>query len=94
MASPVLPLCLLVEDYQPEHDQILDELQCVSLNCHHANMSQPMIHHLHARDTRVMVYTVNDVERVKALLGMGIDGLFTDNLAVMARHFPDALAVH
>ena len=41
---------------------------------------------------RLMVYTVNDVERVRDLLALGVDGIFTDQLELMARHFPQKLS--
>ena len=39
-----------------------------------------------------MTYTVNETSRVSALLAMGVDGIFTDNLEVMAKTFPAKLS--
>ena len=87
-AAADLPMTLLAEKYQPELDAVLDELQCRAFGCEHNNVNADMLRHLHARDIRVMVYTVNDVARAAALLALGVDGLFTDNLAEMAEYFP------
>lgn len=87
-----LPIGLLVGDYAREHDVLLDELDAVSLNCHYRCIDVDMVRHLHARGTRVMVYTVNDIDRVAELMKIGVDGIFTDNLDGLARHFPDARA--
>ncbi len=85
-----LPIGLLVENYRREHDLLLDELDAVSLNCHHRCIDVDMVQHLHARGTKVMVYTVNDIDRAAELMEIGVDGIFTDNLDGMAQQFPDA----
>ena len=38
-----------------------------------------------------MTYTVNEADRVSALLAIGVDGVFTDQLELMARKFRDQL---
>jgi glycerophosphoryl diester phosphodiesterase len=93
-AAPHLPMALLVEAYLPAHDALLAELGSVSLNCNEANINRQIVEHLHARDTRVMVYTVNDEARAAALFQLGVDGIFTDNLAAMAKQFPRGLLAH
>lgn len=93
-AAAHLPMALLTEAYQPEHDALLDELDAISFNCNQANINRQIVEHLHARGTRVMVYTVNDEERAAALFQLGVDGIFTDNLAGMAKQFPQGLSAH
>ncbi len=93
-AAPMLAFGLLVEKYLPGHDAILDDLKCVSLNCHHENVNAEMLQHLHERGQRVLVYTVNDAAHAAELFTLGVDGIFTDNLEVMARRFPNGLAAH
>jgi glycerophosphoryl diester phosphodiesterase len=94
LAAAHLPIALLMEAYQPEHDALLDELGAISFNCNEANINRQIVEHLHARGTRVMVYTVNDTARAAALFQLGVDGIFTDNLAAMAEKFPQGLSAH
>ncbi len=93
-AAPHLPIGLLVESYLPIHDSLLDELGAIALNCDHANINSQLVQRLHARGTRVMGYTVNDETRAAVLFAMGVDGIFTDNLATMAESFPQGLSAH
>ena len=38
-----------------------------------------------------MLYTVNDVERAARLLDAGVDGIFTDELELFAKRFPQLI---
>jgi glycerophosphoryl diester phosphodiesterase len=89
-----LPFGLLVEEYLPAHDAILDELECVSLHCEHTTLNADIVQHLHARSTRVLTYTVNHVDQAAALFKLGVDGIFTDQLSDMAAKFPKGLSAH
>ncbi len=91
VAAPNLPMGLLVEKYLPEHDAILDELNCASIGCEHSNVSTGMVRHLHDRGVHVMAFTANRVDLVAALFDLGVDGVFTDQLDLMAHKFPSAL---
>lgn len=89
--APNLPIGLLVEVPAEKHLTFLDELGAVSLHCHHEKVTAELVHFFHRHNYRVMSYTVNEPSRVRALLDMGVDGIFTDNLAVLAQQFPEQL---
>lgn len=86
--APGLDLGLLVLDFRPEHIALLETLSCVSLHCHHETAAPAMVEALHGKGYRVMVYTVNAVERARELLAWGVDGIFTDQLQDMRAAFP------
>jgi glycerophosphoryl diester phosphodiesterase len=87
-AVPNLLIGVLVEIPEAAHLALLEELGAVSMHCDHEYISADLVRLFHQNGYRVMAYTVNEPARVTALLDMGVDGMFTDNLAVMAAHFP------
>ena len=92
IAAPSLPSALLVERYAKSDDDVLAELGCVALNCAWEAVEPSMLAHLHARGLHVMAYTVNDVAVAEQLFALGVDGIFTDALDVMAARFGSSLA--
>lgn len=93
-ASSTQPLMLLVESYETLHDAIVLDLECVAVCADHLHINSDIVAHLHQLGVRVLVYTVNEVERVVDLQAMRIDGVCTDALDVMSRAFPNLLAAH
>ena len=90
-AAPDLPMGLLVGIPEDKHLAFLEELGAVSIHCHHEPLTVELVRFFHRHGYRVMTYTVNEPTRAAALLGMGVDGIFTDNLEAMARQFPAQL---
>lgn len=90
-AAPGLPMGLLVEVPEAQNLVLLERLGAVSVHCNQRYVSADLVRLFHGRGYRVMTYTVNEPSRVAALLDLGVDGIFTDNLAVMARQFPEQL---
>ncbi len=45
------------------------------------NVTPGLVNRAHAAGKRVHVYTVNNVEDIKRLVGLGVDGIFTDDPA-------------
>ena len=90
-ASPLLPMGLLVGVPEDNHLAFLAELGAVSMHCHHQHMTAELVRYLHRHGYRVMTYTVNELSRLGELLEMGVDGVFTDNLHEIAKHFPEQL---
>jgi len=90
-AAPDLPMGLLVTVPGEEHLSLLESLSCVSLHCHHEHISADLIRLFHRHEYRVMTYTVNEPDRASELLALGVDGMFTDQLEVMARRFAHQL---
>lgn len=90
-AAPDLPMGLLVGIPEDTHLAFLEELGAVSMHCHHEHLTADLVRLFHRHGYRMMTYTVNEPTRAAALLDMGIDGFFTDNLEVMAKQFPERL---
>lgn len=87
LAAPTLPLGLLTERFDEADFEILRELNAVSYHTHHSAVNAALVSACHAAGYRVMTYTVNDLARARELLNLGVDGIFTDELALMADHF-------
>ena len=90
-ASPLLPMGLLVGVPEDNHLTFLEELGAVSMHCHHQHLTAELVRYLHRHGYRVMTYTVNELSRFGELLEMGVDGVFTDNLHEIAKHFAEQL---
>lgn len=90
-AVPDLPRGLLVGMPGEEHIAQLVALDCVSLHCDHNGIDAASVKFFQQHGYKILVYTVNDPARVRTLLQWGIDGIFTDNLSVMADEFHDAM---
>lgn len=84
-AAPDLPMGLLVKIPLESHLALLRDLGCVSIHCHHARIDAALVRFFHGHGYRVLTYTVNDVARLDALLAIGVDGVFTDALELMAQ---------
>jgi glycerophosphoryl diester phosphodiesterase len=87
-AAPEIPRGWLVKQFTEADWDRLEELEAVSLHTDHRRLAHADIARLKERGYRVMLYTVNDVEVARALMGAGVDGLFTDNLREFAERFP------
>ncbi|MEO8104111.1 MAG: glycerophosphodiester phosphodiesterase [Betaproteobacteria bacterium] len=90
-AAPDLPLGLLVKVPLAEHLPRLEDLGCVSLHCHHEHITADLVRLFHGKGFRVMTYTVNEPDRLAELLALGVDGIFTDQLELMAKRFAHQL---
>jgi glycerophosphoryl diester phosphodiesterase len=90
--SEELPIGLLVREPKSACLAQLRSLQCVSLHCHHGFINADTVRQFHDEGYRLLVYTVNQVDRAAELLDFGVDGIFTDELETMARRFPGELA--
>jgi glycerophosphoryl diester phosphodiesterase len=91
VAAPSLPIGLLVEKAEEKNLALLDELHCVSIHAHFSSFDTERIRFFHDEGYRVLTYTVNDPDVVAHLIGIGVDGIFTDNLEVVARRFAGQL---
>ncbi len=86
------PMGLLVEKMSVADLPLLRELRCVSINGDHRFIDGDLIRFFHGEGLRVLAYTVNEPARAAELMDLGIDGIFTDELEIMARRFPEQLA--
>jgi len=85
------PMGLLVDMPDESQLDLLQSLECVSLHCHHARLTAGHVRFFHHHGFHVLTYTVNDVDQLAALLAIGVDGVYTDNLEVMAKRFAPQL---
>lgn len=86
-AAPQLPLGWLTKEPREADWLILQTLGCASFHFWEGAATQAIVDAAHQRGYRVLLWTVNDVARAKAVFEMGVDGIFTDNLAVFATTF-------
>ena len=79
-AAPEIPRGWLVDDVTEADWDRLKALDAVSLHTNQKKFDVARVKPLHDAGYRVMLYTVNDLERAKELLAAGVDGVFTDEL--------------
>jgi glycerophosphoryl diester phosphodiesterase len=89
--APDTPMGLLVTMACEDHLYTLKALNCVSIHAHHESLDAATVRFFHEHGYRVLTYTVNEPDRAEALLSWGVDGIFTDEIALMARRFPQEL---
>jgi glycerophosphoryl diester phosphodiesterase len=78
VAEPQLPRALLLESLRDSWFDEAQALGCVAVVTDHRLMDAGVIARLHGAGLRALVYTVNDPDRAKQLLALGIDGIITD----------------
>jgi glycerophosphoryl diester phosphodiesterase len=86
-AAPHLPLGWLTKTPREADWLVLESLNCASFHFWEQAATPAIVQAAHQRGYRVLLWTVNDIARAKALFDIGVDGLFTDNLAEFAKAF-------
>ncbi len=61
--------------------ELAPQLDGVSM--HHSHITEEIVATLQAREQRIIAWTVNDLVRVNELVRLGVDGITTDNLAIL-----------
>jgi len=89
--APELPRGWLIDEVTDADFPRLTALQARSLHTNQKKFDLALLPRLHAKGYRVMLYTVNDVERAAQLLDAGVDGIFTDELELFAKRFPQLI---
>jgi glycerophosphoryl diester phosphodiesterase len=82
--APELARALLVDTPWDGWFEMARSLDCAAVITNHDWMDAAVIERLHAAGLRALCYTVNDPQRARQLLGLGIDGLITDAVDVFA----------
>ena len=59
-------------------NQLINEIKPYSINFNDDYINMALIKQIQSQDVRVMVFTVNDVERASSLKNAGVNGVFTD----------------
>ncbi len=77
--NPAIPVALLVED-NPDWNEELRSLDFSPeiYSCYHALLDQEIVDSIQQLGIKVIPWTVNDEEKMKALISWGVDGIITD----------------
>ncbi|HET7730928.1 MAG TPA: glycerophosphodiester phosphodiesterase [Usitatibacter sp.] len=85
--APEIPRGWLIDQFTEADWDRLAALDATSLHANHRKFDVAWVNPLHDAGYRIMLYTVNDVDRAKALLAAGVDGVFTDELEAFVAPF-------
>ncbi len=61
-----------------KYDQLAKDLEIYSVHLNHMVINKTRVEKFHSNNHKVFVYTVNDKTRVKKLISLGVDGVFTN----------------
>ena len=79
-AVPELPRGLLLDSWRDDWQVLTNRLGCVAIHLNHLLLDAERIRQLKAAGLRILVYTVNQPERARELLGLGVDMICTDRI--------------
>jgi glycerophosphoryl diester phosphodiesterase len=80
IAAPELPRGLLMHELSTDWRDAVHTLQCQAIACHYPIYTQSLIQECHDLGISCMAYTVNDLDKAKDLLEMGLDTIITDDM--------------
>lgn len=90
--APNLPRGMLYETVPDDwRAQAIEALGCVSLHADHRRLDEPLVRAIKAAGLRILVYTVNDLERARELVRWGVDAICTDRIDLIGPHALDAI---
>lgn len=75
---PRVPRGYITDVIPRNWQQKLEATQCMSLHCHQAFIDANQIKEIKTAGYQLLSFTVNDQDRARQLLAMGIDGVFSD----------------
>jgi glycerophosphoryl diester phosphodiesterase len=79
-AVPEIPRGLLVTSVPFDWQERAQRLQCESIHVAHKSLDAEVVRGFKAAGLFVMAYTVNELERARALAAWGVDAICTDRL--------------
>lgn len=91
-AVPELPRGLLLHEWHDDWQQMTESLDCISVHFNHKVLNQERAAALKAAGLRILVYTVNQPERARALLSWGVDAICTDRIDLLSADFATSSA--
>ena len=91
-AVPELPRGLLLHEWHDDWQQMTESLDCISVHFNHKVLNQERVAALKAAGLRMLVYTVNQPERARALLSWGVDAICTDRIDLLSADFATSSA--
>lgn len=80
-------LGFLMDEWLPDWQIVCDQLQCVSVHVDQKILTPDLARQIKATQRLLLAYTVNALDRAKALFSAGVDAIFCDDLLVMQRDF-------
>jgi glycerophosphoryl diester phosphodiesterase len=80
-AAPHLPRGLLLDQWADGWENTAQHLGCVAIVAHHPLWSVASMAAVKTLGLRSLSYTVNDETTAQRLIGLGVDGLITDEVA-------------
>jgi glycerophosphoryl diester phosphodiesterase len=81
-----LPLGFICE--QAENAERWKDLPIAAFIPHQSLVSQRLVEEVHARERKLLTWTVNDASDLLRLASWGVDGLISDDPRLLARTFP------
>ena len=79
-AAPELPRGMLYTALPPDWREQVESLDCVSLHIDHRVLDRATVAMIKAAGLRMLVYTVNELERARDLAAWGVDAICTDRI--------------
>ena len=86
-AAPQLPRAVLFDAIPPDWQARATALEVVAVHCNHNRLHAAMAASIRAAGFGLFCYTVNTPARARALFDMGVDGLCTDRIDLIAPSF-------
>ena len=84
--NPASVLCNLTRQENPiEYVKFSEELACQILQPSHTIITRELVEAAHARNMRVNVFYADEVEEMKKLIELGVDGILTNFPARLKR---------
>lgn len=90
-AAPEIPRGWLVDRFTEADWERLAVLDAAALHTNHRKFDPAWVQPLHDAGYRILLYTVNDADRVAELLAAGVDSIVTDEVEQFAVRFPSLL---
>jgi len=85
--APEIPRGYLLDRVPQDWRASLRKLDAISLHTNHLYLSSELTREIKQEGYGVMVYTVNDAQRGRELLGWGVDAFCTDRIDVIGADF-------
>ena len=83
-------LALLTMGLEANRSEIIEKaltLGVSTLSPHHRYINGSFVHRVHQRGLKVIPWTVNDPDRIRTLLSLGVDGLISDYPDLLKREY-------